>query len=458
MKHFLRLFRNKRLVSVAMMLAVLSMTLSSGIQPASAVHGTLPPTGLVCANDSPTITLVTRTGSIILPDGNMVFMWGYSLANQPFQHPSPTLCVNEGDLVTIVLHNTEIPDPVSIIFPGQKGVLANGNPTQPQYDIAGNLVSLAEMAAPPDPAASFPGGSVTYSFVAERPGTFLYESGTEPAKQVDMGLFGALVVRPSANPNWAYNYADTIYESSTEFLMLLSDLDPMLHVAVEQNQPYDLSLSKPRYWLINGRAFPDTIAPNGADWLPNQPYSSLAYIHPLDENATITVDGVVQPNPAYNPDPALVRYLNVGKESFPFHPHGNHGRIIGRDGYALKGELSEDLSYEKFTINIGPGQTYDATFYWKDVEGWHPTEPGKQIPVTIPQLQNMVYGTFFSGSPYLGNTDLLPVGTQALNACGEYYHIAHNHALNQITSWGVVLSGHITFTRIDPPLPNDCVQ
>jgi hypothetical protein len=43
-----------------------------------------------------------------------------------------------------------------------------------------------------------------------------------------------------------------------------------------------------------------------------------------------------------------------------------------------------------------------------------------------------------------------------LNSCGEYYHIAHNHALQQITAWGVVLSGHITFTRIDPPLPNNC--
>ncbi|RPI88030.1 MAG: copper oxidase [Chloroflexi bacterium] len=441
MKHFRKFIGNKRFVSVALMLAVLTGLLSSGVQPASALHGSLPPTGLVCANDSPTITLVTRTGSIILPDGNMVYMWGYSLANQPFQHPAPTLCVTEGDQVTIVLHNTDLPDPTSIIFPGQKNVLANGKPTQPQYDTGGNLLSLAEMAAP--------GETVTYSFVAERPGTFLYESGTEPTKQVDMGLFGALIVRPLGNPTWAYNYSDTVFKESTEFLMLLSDLDPMLHVAVEQGQPYDLSHSKPRYWLINGRAFPDTVAPNGADWLPNQPYGALAHIHPLDE--------------VLNPDPALVRYLNVGKESFPFHPHGNHGRIIGRDGYALKGEQNadlsyQDLSYEKFTVNIGPGQTYDATFYWKDVEKWHPTEPGKQIPVTIPQLQNMVYGTFFSGSPYLGNTDLLPVGTQALNACGEYYHIAHNHALNQITSWGVVLSGHITFTRIDPPLPNDCGQ
>ena len=66
------------------------------------------------------------------------------------------------------------------------------------------------------------------------------------------------------------------------------------------------------------------------------------------------------------------------------------------------------------------------------------------------------FGQFYGGSPYLGNIENLPVGTQALNQCGEYYHIAHNHSLHQITAWGVVLSGHITFARIDPPVPNTC--
>ena len=42
------------------------------------------------------------------------------------------------------------------------------------------------------------GGTVTYSFVADHPGTFLYESGTDPDIQVRMGLFGALIVRPAS--------------------------------------------------------------------------------------------------------------------------------------------------------------------------------------------------------------------------------------------------------------------
>jgi hypothetical protein len=35
--------------------------------------------------------------------------------------------------------------------------------------------------------------------------------------------------------------------------------------------------------------------------------------------------------------------------------------------------------------------------------------------------------------------------------CGEFYIIAHNHALFQLTSWGVPMTGPGTFMRVDPP-------
>ncbi len=419
-------------VLLALLIAVL-VTNGGGVRQATAGHEDWPSSGVICTtNDSATFTLVTQEGYITEPDGNTVYMWGFSENGQPFQHPSPVLCVNEGDLVTIVVKNTLAED-ISLVFPGQENVLANGAPSQPQFDADGNLVSLAQMA----PAN---GGSVTYSFVASKPGTYLYESGTEPIKQVNMGLFGAIIVRPALGPEYAYNDPSTKFNPGTEYLIILSEIDPMLHMAAEQGHSYNINDYVPRYWLMNGRSFPDTIAPNGAVWLPNQPYSSFIHIRPLD--------------PVSNPDPALIRYVSVGTEDYPHHPHGNHERIIARDGSPLIGPGGEDLTYERFTVVIGPGQTLDATFYWEDVDQWDPNN--NPIPVTIPQIQNLVFGTFYSGSPYLGNTDMLPVGTQALNSCGEYYHIAHNHALHQITAWGVVLSGHITFARIDPPLPNNC--
>jgi FtsP/CotA-like multicopper oxidase with cupredoxin domain len=449
--------RMSKRITLVLVLVLVAIALTGGPRTVTAVNGTLPPTGMVCTTDpNDTFTLTTRAGTISIPDGNVVYMWGYSAGDAPFQHPSPVLCVDEGDTVTVVLHNT-LSEDVSIIFPGQENVLANGVPSQPVFEATADDTELVSLA----PVAAANGGSVTYSFVANNPGTFIYESGTEPAKQINMGLYGALVVRPSDNvydpttgellEAYAYNDPGSRYKPETEYLLIISEIDPMLHVAVEQGYLYDMNSYKPRYWMYNGRAFPDTVASNGADWLPNQPYGSLVYIHPFDDQPLLP-DGTANEN--HNPYPALIRTLNVGTMDYSHHPHGNHGLVIARDGHLLKGSAGEDMSMEEFSVTIGPGQTLDSLFAWVDVEKWNPVD--NPIPVNIPQLTDLTVGTFYSGSPYLGNIENLPVGTQALNQCGEYYHIAHNHALHQITAWGVVLSGHITFARIDPPFPNTC--
>lgn len=398
-----------------------------------------PALGIACTTGSspnPTFTLEARDGYIQLPDGTTAYMWGYAEAGGAFQHPGPVLCVNQGDTVTVILNN-KLAEAVSIMFPGQENVLADGAPAQPQGNGAA-LTSLTNVAVG--------GGSVTYSFVAANPGTYLYESGTNPQKQARMGLFGALVVRPQLGAPYVYNRPDSRFTAvgdpgsstwSEEFMVLLSEIDPYQHQAAEQGTSFNLNNYHPRYWLINGRGFPDSISDNFSAFLPDQPYGALARIRPFDA--------------ATHPYPGAIRYLNVGSEAFPFHPHGNNGLVIGRNGRPLAGPLGQDLSFEKFAINIGPGQTWDVLFKWHDAEGYR--DPGNPVPVTIPQVNNQEFGMFYSGSPYLGQTGPLPPGASTLNECGAYYIISHNHALFQITSWGVNMTGPITYVRVDPPLP-----
>ena len=438
---------------VAPLLASSSLLSSAGTRPAAAATETGNRIGVACTTDAspnPTFTLTTRAGYINLPDGTTAYAWGFSEGSRPFQHPGPVLCVSEGDTVTVILKNTfttgatgspKNAPAVSIIFPGQENVTADGAPAQPQFS-GTTLTALTKAAAPN-------GGTVTYSFVASRPGTFLYESGggqtggsslyANPQIQVRMGLFGALIVRPSMGAGYAYDRADSQFNPSTEFLALLSEIDPYLNSAVLRGRSFNMNSYHPRYWLINGRGFPDSIADNFATWLPSQPYGSLAVIHPLD--------------PAINPLPSITRYLSVGTEDYPFHPHGNNGKVIGRDGAPLAGPAGQDLSFDKFSVNIGPGQTWDVLFSWKDNEGYSPSNP---VPASEPNLQNLTVGMFYGGSPYLGAQEPMPPGISTLNECGEFYIIAHNHALYQITSWGVNMTGPITYTRVDPPLPNTC--
>lgn len=399
--------------------------------------------GMVCSeNASDTFTLTTATGYIGTPDDNVVYMWGYAESGKPFQHPSPVLCVNEGDTVTIILHNT-LPVDTSITFPGQENVKANGVPAQPQFNTNGDLTSLTNVAAAD-------GGSVTYQFTATKPGTFLYQSGTNPGVQVRMGLFGVLVVRPSMGDNFVYNRADSEFVPGKEFLVLFSEIDPLLNQAVERaierNQPISFNLDNyfPRYWMLNGRGFPDTVAPNFASWLPNQPYGALAVVEPYTPGT---------PGPSY----ALERFVNAGSDIIPMHPHAKNSLIIGRDGNPMEDLAdSSDMAWENFSLPVGPGQTWDGLFRWEDVEGYNAdrtTFPG----ITVPSLQNAGYGPFYSGSPFLGDDGAaIPVGTTSLTQCGEYYLISHDHGLMRLTAWGVPMSGPITYMRVNPPQPNNC--
>ena len=248
-----------------------------------------------------------------------------------------------------------------------------------------------------------------------------------------MGLFGALIVRPVEGANFANNRPDSVFNPDTEFMVLLSEIDPYLNMAVESGQNFNMANYHPRYWLINGRGFPDSFAPNFASWLPSQPYGALARVEPH-------IDG--QPW-------SLTRYIGVGTVDLPMHPHSKSALIVGRDGRAYEGPGGEDLSFESFSLPMGPGQTWDGLFRWYDPDGYDPdTNP---VTVDIPSAVDVGYGPLYSTSPYLGQQGTFPVDFTTLNQCGEYYVISHVHALHKITSWGAPMTGPITFLRIDPP-------
>lgn len=413
--------RTRRLGMVlALVLAAGSTVLAQG--QAGALPVGAPKIGMVCTPPTAgAFNLTANTGYISTPDGNSVFMWSYANADAPdnghFQVPGPVLCVTEGQVVTIHLHNT-LPEATSIVFPGQEGVTASGG-------TAGLLTNEA-----PD------GGDVTYTFTASAPGTYLYQSGSDQAKQLEMGLYGALVVRPNtttcpvvAGTDCAYG-PGTRFDTGREYLLLLNEIDPNLHHAVETGGTYDFNALRNRYFAINGREFPDTIQDNGTSLLPNQPYGSLVRL---------------QPNTATNTQPALIRMINAGELNHPFHPHGNHTTEIAQDGRPV-------APTEHFGETIGSGQTLDYLIRWDDQDNWNPNT--NQLPVAQPNYRNLTFkdgNTFYSGSPYLGYKGTLPTGTVQQNVCGEWYFPWHSHALNEFANFDEGFGGIATLLRVDPP-------
>jgi hypothetical protein len=231
------------------------------------------------------------------------------------------------------------------------------------------------------------------------------------------------------------------YSAEHEYMVLLTELDPDVHYAVEEggvttSAQYSEAYT-PRYFMINGRSFPDTIAPNGAGWLPAQPYGALAHVEPQSTS---------------NPLPAMIRYIAVGGEPYPFHPHSNHEDVIAKDGRLLADYGTNngliDLSLEKFAIVVDPGSTIDALFTWENIEDYDAV--GKPVPVPGPDSKNLTEGEFWSGSPYLGDSGVLNPEVQGKNVCGEYYHVAHNHNLAESTNYGAAFGGQLTLIRVDP--------
>jgi manganese oxidase len=376
----------------------------------------------------PTFNLTAKSGYITTPEGGRLFTWGYANGSGSMQYPGPTMIVNEG--ATVVVHLTnQLLVPVSIVFPGQDNVVASG----------GTVGTMTH-----DALAS--GGTVTYTFVASHPGTFAYQSGTDTVLQTEMGLFGALVVR-SATAGQAYDHADSAYDR--EYLFLESQMDPVVHELVETNRTslVDWSSYTPEYWFLNGRNAPDTMDDSFVPWLPNQPYSCMPRMHPGEK--------------------LLLRIVNEGG-LHPFHTHGNHMLMIGQDGKLLQsaGATGIDLAHLNFTYTLPTGGTADCLFTWTgeklgwDIYGHAPTDPlqpgeyapdhGKPFPVVLPDPKDVVYGAFYSGSPFLGTFGYYPPpGTLDLTA--GYFYMWHSHKEEEIVNNNVFPGGMMTMLIVEAP-------
>jgi FtsP/CotA-like multicopper oxidase with cupredoxin domain len=420
-----------------------------------------------------TFNLQAATAYINQPDGQMIYSWGYGCTGAApsflpgnitgascgtMQVPGPTLIVTEGQAVTVNLTNN-LPvaaGNTSILFPGFTVTSTSG--------VQGLLTQEAT-----------PGGTVQYKFTASTPGTRSYYSGTQSDLQVEMGMYGVIIVLPktpvsgtactngdfqsgnaTAQSHWgesnftlstsAYDNPNTCYDR--EYLFQFSEMDPNIHTqALLQvnailactatvcptlqvpTEPYH-----PAYFMVNGRSMPDDMDPNYAPQYPHQPYNGDPHMHPGEL--------------------VLLRIVGQGRWQHPFHEHGNHVRILGRDGNLIQ-SVSDQNSLAGpllFTTTTTPGLAMDGIFYWTgrglnwdayghtpgsadpaaklsctpDANGYNTSAPtainyfewcqdhNKPLqakpfgdvaangPVTLPDANILTNGAWYGGSPYLG--------------------------------------------------------
>jgi FtsP/CotA-like multicopper oxidase with cupredoxin domain len=355
------------------------------------------------------------------PDGAQIYSWGYGCSatyspvfspasfaaagviqfcpgsavagangsTSNIQLPGPTLIVTEGQTITVTLTNHLPPAAgnTSIMFPGFTPI-TSGTPGPGQVlATTGTGVTQGVLAME---AAT--GATVTYTLnTTGKAGTHAYYSGTQPDLQVEMGMYGALVVLPATpgiapgsavgtkspcvplgarieggleyrHAPAAYDHPDTCYD--IEYLWQWGEIDPVIHSQAETQVKATATCANPkgclsvftepyhpRYFVINGRSMPDDMDADYAPNYPAQPYNGNPHMHPLDQ--------------------VLIRTIGQGRWEHPFHEHANHVRILARDGNLI---LSQTLvgtettprlaGLMMFNTDTWPGQAFDGIFYW----------------------------------------------------------------------------------------------
>ena len=478
--------------------------------------------------------LTAAPGFISQPDGASIYSWGYGCNTAPggfapasigtvqgakctalqMQLPGPTLIVNQGDTVTVTLHNNlpAAAGNTSILFPGFAVGTSGGAP--------GVLTQEAAHL-----------GMVTYTFTATTAGTHSYYSGSQSDLQVEMGLYGALIVLPTLTAGIPTGYTTPAGQSASchaapllptghlnfrlaaaaydnagacydrEYLFQFSEIDPLIHRQAEeqagvaclqasgcmvvQTEPYH-----PVYFMINGRSMPDDMDPNYSAQYPYQPYNGNPHMHPGELT--------------------LLRIIGQGRNQHPFHEHGNHVRVLARDGNLLLTSTGKLAGPLLFTTTTTPGQALDGIFQWTgkglnwdvyahtagatepcsaDANGYYTTASGASIndpnyyewcadhehaleahpfgtvgsggPVTLPDAGIVANGAWYGGSPYLGPeasgravgpTPIPPSGTVANDPGSEagFAFMWHSHNEREITTNNIFPGGMMMMMLVDP--------
>jgi FtsP/CotA-like multicopper oxidase with cupredoxin domain len=178
--------------------------------------------------------------------GKTVLAWAYN-----DQVPGPQIRVTEGDRVRLVIKN-ELPESTAI-------------------HCHGVVVPIAQDGVPfiTQPPVK-PGETFTYEFVAKNPGSHMYHSHINAAKQVGSGLLGAFIIEPKRQR--------AVERADVDFVMVLND---GVHG-----------------YTLNGKGFPAT-----------------------------------EPIKAKLGQKVRVRFMNEGMMIHPMHLHGMPMTVIDKDGW-----------------------------------------------------------------------------------------------------------------------------
>jgi FtsP/CotA-like multicopper oxidase with cupredoxin domain len=196
--------------------------------------------------------------------------------------------------------------------------------------------------------------SFTYFYKPHDPGTYMYHCHFEDVEHISMGMTGVIFVRPAGSPNSVFGLNLDPTNASAydrEFPMVLTEIWAQERWRDAHIQENDWSDYKPNYWAINGRAYPDTLAPNGGgnnadgDLIAPDGRPDLKY-QPISSLVTCNAGEKV-----------LIRIVNLGFQEQTMRVDGLKFRVVGKDAKFLGAQ-----AYDTDSVDVGVGESFELIF------------------------------------------------------------------------------------------------
>jgi len=264
------------------------------------------------------------------------------------------------------------------------------------------------------------GGSFTYYYLAPDAGTYFWHCHITPPEHLQMGMVGQLYVRPRqnrvpvgnslyaslqaqqndlrtacnpsadilcANPpppsntvtrapkgNYAYNDGDGSTYYDVEYALQIHGFDPNFHFVGMTFNPENFATMKDKYFLLNGRSYPDTVTPG-----PLATQSSDGRVHfsqPLPSIINIPLGGRALLRIA---DLDVSEYQTLASLGIPMY-------VIGFNAKLLRDQTGNNLEYYTNSITLGGGESLDVILDASDT-GKYPS--GSVFYLYTPNLDHL---------------------------------------------------------------------
>jgi len=275
--------------------------------------------------------------------------------------PAPTISVDEDDELYLTLTNVgmavrpDLFDPHTIHWHGFPNAASIFDGV-PDASISVNM-----------------GASLTYYYLAKDAGTYMWHCHVEATEHMQMGMLGNLYVRPRqnrclaltedpANPGstcppdheagdtYAYNDGDGSTRYDVEYPIQIGSFDPDFHDASFGVQPLPFRDMRDRFFLLNGRGYPDTVNPG-----------VISTADPLDPGITHPSQPVSSLISATEGDRVLLRISNLNVTQF--YTLGTNGlpmEVIALDARELRDGAGNPMHYKTNSLTLGGGQSADV--------------------------------------------------------------------------------------------------